>query len=137
LDLNEVIQQLLKDLNKEAENSKKIVSDLEKAADNVKRRRSEVKQQKQDAISKVKESFRIIREECDTREKTLISSIQSVVSKKLAVLKKQLTQIQTAQSDLSTLQEEARYVCIKFYVKCLGFLDNDNLTNDLQLSYQR
>jgi hypothetical protein len=106
-DLSEVIQQLLKDLTKETENSKKTVVDIEKAVDNVRKRSLEVSQQEQDAISKVKKIFNIIREECDKREQLLISEIQGVVSQKVTILNEQVAQLQTTQLNLGTLQESA------------------------------
>ena len=106
-DLEEETQQLLKDLNKQTEDSKKIVLDLDEAIDGMKKRQEEVIQQGLSATSKVEKCFKLLREECDKREKSLVSQIKDTVSQKLAILDQQLRQLQSTQSNLKTQQEGA------------------------------
>jgi hypothetical protein len=106
-ELADVIQQLKKDFNKETEDPKKIVLDLDQTVANMRKRQEEVRQQAKEATSKVEKCFQLLREECDKREKSLVSQIEDIVSQKLAILDQQLNQLRSIQSHLKTQQESA------------------------------
>jgi hypothetical protein len=91
--LSDVLESLKEGLKKDAEN-------LQTVANEVKKQKQEAIQKGRDVASLVQQSFNSIRQECDKREKTLLSQINQFTTQQVAILDEQINSIESKRSTL-------------------------------------